>query len=245
MYGSWIILLIILISSFPIIAVYIWFRIAKYQLKLIRFLLALLSGAAAFIPALVLQNFLIIPSLTQGRLALLYEFFVRIALTEEISRLLMISIFYLVSNLIIKRNSVKQEESSAESLTFNTFKKGSAIGLAAGLGFALLESARFTLSSMDTGILLLRVFYAFPLHAACGSRVGAAAVMFRTHPSQAILRIITATAIHGVYNFMLELPFGIPTIAAILIALSAFITAVINIRGVQFDAEEQKETPEE
>lgn len=237
--------MIILISSIPVIAVYLWFHLAKYQFKLVRFLFALLAGAATFIPALILQQFLIIPSLTLGRTALLYEFFVRIAFTEEMCRLLMISIFYLAGNLIIKRNSVKPDEPVSQQLTFNEFKKGSAIGLVAGLGFALLESVRFTVSSLDTGILFLRIFSAFPLHASCGSRVGAAAVMFRSHPKQALLRIITATAIHGVYNFMLELPFGIPSITAILIALSAFITSVLNIRGVQFGITEQKEVPNE
>ena len=244
MSGSWIILVIILISSIPVIAVYIWFRAAKYQFKIVRFLFVLLAGAAAFIPALILQDILTIPSLTQGRLAMLYEFFIRIAFTEEFSRLLMIIIFSLISNFVSKQ-SIDKTEDGHGSVTFNSVKKGTAIGLVAGLGFALIESARFASSSMDTGILLLRIFSAFPLHAACGSRVGAAAVMFRSFPLQALLRVITATAIHGVYNFLLELPPGIPTIAAILIAVSALVTAIISIRGVQFGDVEQKAVFEE
>ncbi|MCL2265390.1 MAG: PrsW family glutamic-type intramembrane protease [Treponema sp.] len=231
MSGSWIILLIILVSSIPVIAVYFWFRIAKYQFSIVWFLFALLAGAAAFIPALILQDILTFSSVTQGRMALLYEFFIRIAFTEEISRLLMLIIFYFVAGFFSKQNVDKTGDGLPEVTTFNSVKKGMATGLIAGLGFALLESARYASSSVDPGILLLRIFFTFPLHAACGSRVGAAAVLFRAFPIQAILRIITATAIHGVYNFLLELPFGISAIAAFLIAVSAFFTAIISIKG--------------
>ena len=223
MQGAWVILTLIFISSIPVIAVYLWFRLAKYQLSLIRFLFALLAGAAALFPALVLQNILIIPDLTQGRAALLYDFFIRIALTEELSRLLLLVIFFLISG------SLKQGEGLYQPLTFNVVKKGTAIGLAAGLGFAILESARYAAQDMNVTLLLLRLFTA-ALHGACGSRIGAAAVLLRTNPLQAILRVLTATAIHGVYNLMVVLP-GIPSIAAILIAVSAFLTAVISIRG--------------
>jgi len=250
MSGIWIILVIIIISALPVIGVYLWFRIAKYQFSLVRFLFVLLAGAAAFIPALILQDILTTTSLTQGRMALLYEFFFRIAFTEEISRLLMLIIFYLISGIFTKpktddelsrdnlsRDSLSHDTISHDALsqqpTFNFVKKGTAIGLVAGLGFALLESARYASSSMDTFLLLsiLRIFSAFPLHAACGSRIGAAVVMFRRYPTQALLRVITATAIHGVYNFLLFMPPGISTAAAILIAISAFIMAILTVRG--------------
>ena len=220
MYGSWVLLVLILVSSLPVIAVYIWFRLAKYQFSLVRFLFALLAGAAAFFPALILQKILPFP-LPVDRAARFYHFFVRIAFTEEISRLLMLFIFF----LIIGRS--KPVGSSGRPLSYNTVKRGTAIGLVAGLGFAILESAVYGAS--DTGVLLLRAVTAAPLHGACGSRVGAAAVMFRTNPVQAVFRVLTAIAIHGVYDLMVVLP-GFPAIAAVLVAISALITAILTIR---------------
>ena len=221
MYGSWVLLILILISSLPVIAVYIWFRIAKYQFSLVRFLFALLAGASAFFPALILQRLLAI-SLPSGRAALFYDFFVRIAFTEEISRLLMLFIFFLITGI------GKPTGRHGQPLSYNTVKKGTAIGLVVGLGFALLESAVYGAS--DTGVLLIRAVTAAPLHGACGSRIGAAAVMFRTNPVQAVFRVLTAVAIHGVYDLMVILP-GFPAIAAVLIAISALISAILTIRG--------------
>jgi RsiW-degrading membrane proteinase PrsW (M82 family) len=221
MYGSWVLLILILISSLPVIAVYIWFRFAKYKFSLVRFLFALLAGAAAFFPALILQGLLSF-SIPSGKAALFYHFFVRIAFTEEISRLLMLFIFFLIDS------RVKPADSSGRPISYNTLKRGTAIGLVAGLGFALLESAAYGAS--DTGVLLIRAVTAAPLHGACGSRVGAAAVMFRTNPIQAAFRILTAIAIHGVYDLMVIQP-GFPAIAAVLIALFALINAILTIKG--------------
>ena len=231
MYGSWVLLILILISSLPVIAVYIWFRIAKYQFSLVRFLFALLAGAAAFFPALILQGLLAI-SIPSGRAALFYHFFVRIAFTEEISRLLMLFIFFLISGL------VKPAEKSGQPISYSVVKRGTAIGLVAGLGFALLETAAY--GAFDTGVLLIRAVTAAPLHGACGSRVGAAAVMFRTNPIQAAFRLLTAIAIHGVYDLMVIQP-GFPAIAAVLIAIFALINAIITIKGGW--ASEESEPP--
>jgi RsiW-degrading membrane proteinase PrsW (M82 family) len=222
MYSLRVLFILILISSIPVIAVYVWFRLAKYQFSLYRFLFALLAGAAAFFPALVLQDTLTFSSFTEGRAALFFHVFVRIALTEELSRLLMLFIFLRVIG------RVSPGENPDQPLSYNTVKRGTAIGLVAGLGFAILENAAYAAS--DTGALFLRVFTAAPLHGACGSRIGAAAVMFRSHKLQAIFRIVTATAIHGVYNLMVGLR-GFPAIAAVLIAVSALITAITTIRG--------------
>ena len=213
----------ILVSSLPIVAVFIWFRAAKYELSLVQFLFALLAGAAAFFPALIMQSVLLISSITQGRMALLYEFFIRIAFTEELSRLLLLFIFFWVSNRI------NPDETAGSHLTFNTIKKATAVGLIAGLGFSILESARYAASDMALSIILLRFFTA-ALHGACGARIGAAAALFRKSPMQALLKIVTATAIHGIYNFMVTIP-GIPSLAAILIAVSAIITSILPLKG--------------
>ena len=236
MYGSWVLLVLIFISSLPVIVVYIWFCIAKYRFSLVWFLFALLAGAATFFPALILQELFSISSFTQGRLALFFEFFVRVALTEELSRLFILFIFFWISGLISKENLVEPGEGLDQQFSFSLVQKGAATGLIAGLGFSILESARFAASSMEFGIILLRFFTA-ALHGACGSRVGVAVVMFRANPVRALLRVITATAIHGVYNFMVIRP-GVPLIIAFLIAISALTTSIFTIRGAS------KETPQ-
>jgi RsiW-degrading membrane proteinase PrsW (M82 family) len=220
MYGSWVLVILILVSSLPVIAVYIWFRIAKYQFSLNRFFFALLAGAAAFFPALILQGLLPV-SLTPGRAALFYDFFVRIAFTEEISRLLMLFIFFLISSKL-------KPPAGPGQLSYNAVKMGTAVGLVVGLGFSILENATYAAS--DIRVLLLRVVTAAAIHGACGSRVGAAAVMFRSNPIQALFRVFIATAIHGVYNIMVTIP-GISSLAAVLLAASAFATAILAIKG--------------
>ena len=222
MSGSWVLLVLIFMSSIPVIAVYIWFRLAKYQFSLNRFLFALLAGAAAFFPALILQELFTLPFSAENRWTMFFHFFVRIAFTEELSRLLMLFIFFWISSRI------KPNEGSALPVSYNTVKKGTATGLVAGLGFAVLESAVYGAS--DASILLLRAITAAPLHGACGSRIGAAAVLFRSNPIQALFRVFSATIIHGVYNFMIAMP-GLSAIAAVLIAISALITAILTIRG--------------
>jgi len=220
MYGSWFVFILILVSSLPMIAVYIWFRLAKYQFSLIRFLFALLAGGAAFFPALILQDLINI-SIPHSRAALFYHGFVRIALTEETSRLLLLLVFFFINGLI------KPAVNTDQPVSYNVVKKATATGLVAGLGFAILETAVYAASNIN--VLLLRIVTA-ALHAACGSRVGAAAAMLRTNPMQAIFRIITATAIHGVYNLMVIRP-GVSSIAAVLIAISALSTAIMTIKG--------------
>ncbi|MDR2941286.1 MAG: PrsW family intramembrane metalloprotease [Treponema sp.] len=221
MVGSLVLLVIILISAIPVIAVYIWYRLAKYQFSLIWFLFALLAGAAAFFPALILQNLLNFPVSSGGRLNLFYQFFIRIASTEEVSRLLMLFVFFYASKRLSKKNT-------EQFPSWDTVRKGAAGGLVAGLGFALLETAAYGASNAN--VLLLRAFTAAPLHAACGSRVGAATVMFRSNPFQSFMRLLTAIAIHGIYNFMAALP-GFPQLMAVLIALSAVASSILTIRS--------------
>jgi len=217
MYGTWVLVIMLIISSLPVIGVYVWFRIVKYNISPVVFLIVLLIGAAAIFPAILLQNLLSLFGPTGGRAAMFYEFFFRIAFTEELSRMLLLFIFSLVSGTL-------------KPLSWSMVKKGTAIGLVAGLGFAILENAIYAAANMDVKMLLLRAVTAAPLHAACGSRVGAAAVMLRSNPVQSIFRLLSAVAIHGIYNLMVTIP-GFPAIMAILIAFSALITAIISIKG--------------
>jgi len=224
MSGALILCGIILISSLPIIAVYIWFHFAKYQFSLYRFLFALLAGAAAFFPALILQALLTF-TFQSARTVIFFQHFIRIALSEELSRLLLLLIFFLISSRI-KHNSGQLSDSPQPS--FGTIKKATATGLVAGLGFALLESAVYAAS--DIRVLPLRIIITAAVHGACGSRIGAAAVLLRTNPFQAIIRILTATAIHGIYNMLIIMP-GFSPVAAILIAVSALFSSIVIIRG--------------
>jgi RsiW-degrading membrane proteinase PrsW (M82 family) len=221
--GFWIMLIILLISSIPVIAVYAWFRLAEYPFSVVRFLLALLAGAASFFPALVLQPLINFTINAGSRIQLFYHVFVRIAFTEELSRLLLLFIFFIISGRIT-------QDGIGQPYTWGAVKKAAATGLIVGLGFAILENAVYSLRDIDFWLLLLRAVTAAPLHAACGARVGMSAIMFKDYPFQAILRLLTATAIHGIYNFMIVVP-GIPSILAILIALTALASSIMVIRG--------------
>jgi len=223
MSGSWFLIVLILISSIPVAAVYIWFRIAKYQISLVQFLFALLAGAAAVFPALILRGLLTFTSLSHGRIAVFYNFFIKIAFTEELSRFIILFIFF----FIVLR--FKPNTDSSQSSAPNIIKQGTAIGLVAGLGFAILESATYTASDMSVTFVLLRILTA-ALHGACSSRVGCAVVMFRKNPIQALLRFFSAVAIHGIYDLMVRIP-GLPSIMAILIAFSTVTTTILSIRG--------------
>ena len=220
----WAVLILILLSSLPVIAVYVWFRLAKYSFSLHRFLFVLLAGATALFPAFFLQAFLNF-TFHDGRAAMFYHHFIRIALSEELSRLLVLSVFFWISARIKQNDSAQLP---ASPLTLNIVKKATATGLVAGLGFALLENAIYAAS--DVTVLPLRIIITAAVHAACGARVGAAAVMLRTRPVQAIMRVLTAAAIHGVYNLMITMP-GFSPITAILIAVSALFSTILTIRG--------------
>jgi len=232
MYSTWVLLGLIFASSIPVIAVYIWFRAAKYQFSLFWFFSALLAGAAAFFPALFFQDLLLGVKISGARAALLFECFIRVALSEEISRLLALLVFFWAADMISKRNSTGGDEIINIRPTFNRVKIGAAAGLVAGIGFSILETARYSASGVEISVIFLRFFTA-AIHGACGSRVGTAAIMLRSSPFHAFLRILAAAAIHGIYNFMVTMP-GILSIAAFIIAVSAVTTAVLSVRGVNF-----------
>ena len=223
---------IIFAAAFPLIAVYFLFRLAKYKYPLSRYLITVLVGSAAFLPALLLQNILAIP-VYYGRVALFYHYFIRIALTEELSRLLMLFIFFWFYKRFKSLSDSNYAIDGKQPPALEVIKIGTAAGLVSGLGFAMFENAVYAASNIN--LLLLRLVTA-ALHAACGSRIGAAAVTFRSNPVKAAARVLSAVAIHGIYNLMVTLP-GISSIVAVLIALSAFTIAMISITGNSQSAE--------
>jgi RsiW-degrading membrane proteinase PrsW (M82 family) len=208
--------IIIFISSIPAIAAFLWFRLARYPFSMPWFSAALLSGAASFFPALLFQY--VFPAGSgifqlSGKWGLFAEIFIRIALTEELSRFLILLILFAVINRVCE-NPVS--------------KTANAAGFVAGLGFAILESSIYGAS--NPGNALLRAFTATPLHGACGSRVGSSVVLLREHPVLGIFRFLSSVVLHGAYNFMLNMPGRFSTIAAVFIAISALVSAIQIIR---------------
>ena len=215
MTGVGVLFILLLISSIPVIAALLWFRFARYPFSLTFFFISLLAGAASFFPALFFQNILASVSglfAAMGKWGLFAEIFIRIAFTEEFSRLLL---------LLIVLFAMRRFSASAAT--------AGAAGLVVGLGFAILESAVYGAANPRNA--LLRVFTAAPLHGACGSRVGTSVAMLRERPVQAVLRFLTAVVIHGIYNFMLIIPGRLPPLTAILISLSALASSVLAIHA--------------
>jgi len=219
MQGAGIFLLIILISSIPAIAVLVWYRVARYPFSPLRFSVSLLAGAASFFIALLLQDIFLKSGilLSTGKWGLFSEIFIRIAFTEELSRFVLLGLLFFAIRRFIEAQDVSPQAMAG------------AAGLAAGLGFAILESAVYGASNPSNA--LLRAFTAAPLHGACGSRVGSSLVLFRERPIQALTRFLSAVIIHGTYNFMLLIPGVLPPIAAVLISLTALASSVVTIRS--------------
>ena len=209
MNGIWILLLLILIAALPVIIVFFWFRKKKSPVSLPWFLVALAAGIVSLLAAALIQNFL--PSFTgsgRGRPWLIfYDFFIRIALVEEASRLVTIIPFF---RLGFRRRNMDRAFCGA-------------LGFAAGLGFATLESAFYGIA--DINVALLRALAAAPLHGACGIRVSLSFFYFNRYPVKAFFLFIFAVLIHGVYNMMILNP-ALPSVLAILIAIIALLSSL-------------------
>jgi hypothetical protein len=131
--GLGVLLFLVFVSAIPVIISYCWFRISGYPFSLTRFLIVLLAGAAAFFPALLLQN--VIPvRFGSGKWALFAEIFIRIAFTEELSRLLILLVLFWLIRRIAAAVSPDAGVSPAGSLSYGEVSRGTAMGLVAGLG---------------------------------------------------------------------------------------------------------------
>ena len=227
MSGIGALIIIILVSSIPAVAVFAWFRFARYAFSLLRFSSALLAGAASFFPALILQNLFAAETgifAVSGKWSLITKTFIRIALAEEISRLLLLIILFCIIRYVRLIQSL-EEPVNGISMPANTL--AAATGLIAGFGFAVIENAVLGISNPEN--ILLRTFTATFLHGSCGYRVGSAIALFRNSPFRAFIRFLSAVAIHGAYNFMLEIPNLLSLIFAILIVFTAFISSILTI----------------
>jgi len=232
MSGIKILLLLLLVSSIPAVATFLWFRLCRYPFTFLRFMFSLLAGAASFFPALFLQNFFagrgVFPAVS-GKWRLFGEIFIRTALTEELGRLIVLfTLFWLIRRFCFGTNSGESVFTNRSESTGAAASMG-AMGLVAGFGFAILESAVYGVS--NPGNTVLRVFTAAPLHGACGSRVGFSLAMFPQNPIRALFKFFTAVIIHGIYNYMLVIPGRLPSVTAVLVALSALASSILTIRN--------------
>jgi len=222
-----VLLVLILISAVPAVAVFLWFRLARYPFSPRMFLVSLFVGATSVFVALFLQNFItgigILPPLTD-RASLFAEIFIRIAFTEELARLLLLVPLFLVFLRF------KPEQVSPGGVSVETMAKAS--GLVAGVGFGLLESAVY--GAADPVNAILRTLITAPVHAACGSRVGSSIVIFRVRPALAVLKFLSAVAIHGIFNLLVVTPARFALWVAIFVAFFALATSVQAIsRGMR------------
>jgi RsiW-degrading membrane proteinase PrsW (M82 family) len=213
----WAFLLLVIIIALPVLAVFLWFRISKFPMRLPWFLISLLGGVLALLGAILIQS--LVPRNSGGSAGVFFfKIFIQIAFTEELSRLLVL--------LLILRLKAFFQGSSLGSA--GVFSLGTATGLLAGLGFALVETASYGAGNLGTA--LFRSFTAAPLHGACGARDGAAAALLRDRPLRALARFFSAVVIHGMYNFMM-IRTGLYSVFAFLAAVTALASAVQEIRA--------------
>ncbi|MCL2069886.1 MAG: PrsW family intramembrane metalloprotease [Treponema sp.] len=214
----WVLLLLIVAAALPAIIAFLWFRAKKIPVTLPWFLASLAAGLISLLIAALIQGFL--PAFGgDGLGTIFFTIFVRIALLEELSRL-----FALVPLLLIIR---RRRSIDAPFVA--------AVGLAAGLGFAMLESAFYGMA--DFRITLLRAFTAAPLHGACGIRVGAALAFFiGKNRVKAVFLLISAVFIHGAYNLAIVSP-ALISVLAILIAIAALFSSLQYIKAEEDDDE--------
>jgi RsiW-degrading membrane proteinase PrsW (M82 family) len=210
--------ILILIAALPVVLLFLWYNFARCPISTGWFLLFLTGGGASMFIALLLQA--LVPRLSgppggsfpEAMGPVIFDLFCRIAATEETARLL---IFLPLFPLARIRGE-------------NAVLRGSAAGLTAGLGFALVESASYGAS--DPGIALLRAVTSAPLHGACGERVGAALAGRENGLFHAMIRFLSAIAIHGTYNLMIR-GSGVMAVMAILAAICALASSILSIRA--------------
>jgi RsiW-degrading membrane proteinase PrsW (M82 family) len=222
MTGVWISILLIVFSALPVMLVFVWFRLRLYPLSLPWFFLSILTGFFSLFIALFLQLLLqtvlpfdesTIPGAGGFWLPLLKNF-IRIPLTEELSRFAAFALlFRFTSRFVSDKNK-------------NTAAFGAASGLLAGLGFALFENISY--NAQDTSLVIIRLLGASPLHAACGGRVGLSVMLFRDNPAAALASLLSAVIIHGMFNGMIINPV-IPVIFPIILAITALASPISKI----------------
>jgi len=188
----WLTVLLVL-SAAPLVAAVSYLARRRPGFGRLRFFLSAIVGFAAVVPAAFVQA--AAPAIRQGPINLLFHAFVVIALTEEGSK-------YLLLRLTRKRWGETENAIPA--------------GVAASLGFAFFETVVY--ASTNPSAILIRAVTAAPLHAACGSWVGRAALASRPCGLQTFFHLAFAVFIHGAYDLTLLVP-GFPIFIPVLIAI--------------------------
>jgi len=219
----WILLLLIIAAALPVIFAFCYFRLKKPQLTLSLFLVSLAAGIISLLIAALLQTLFPYMRGQGGPFPVFYNVFFRIALIEELSRIVILVPFF---------RAVKRRRTIDLPLC-------AAVGLTAGLGFAMLESAFYGLA--DANITLLRAFTAAPLHGACGIRAGAAAFFFSRFPFRALFLFTFAVLIHGAYNMMIVNP-ALPSVLALLIAFTALFSSLSLLKNADKELHTHKKS---
>ncbi len=207
---------LILLAALPTALAYLWLVIRKYQFNIIWFLCSLLAGVLSVLFAYLIQ--LLIPPITIGTIwGLLIKIIVQTTVPEELSRLLAA---FLLMFLAKRWKRLGPMEKNSD---------GAAAGLIMGLGFALFETAAYSISNIQ--ITLLRAVTSSPLHGACGIRTGMAAVSFRNRrTSLGIWNMVLAVLIHTAYNFVILIP-RTPLLFLILIIVVSTISSLMYIKA--------------
>jgi len=216
MNGIWALLLLLLTATLPAIIVFFWLKSRESPVTLPWFLISFLAGIISFIIAAIIQAFFTTYR-TETFFSVIYSIFIRIALVEELSRIIVLFLF-----------------KTASKNRWTSIAFGAAVGLITGLGFAAIENAYYGLANIN--ITLLRLFTAVPLHAACGIRAGTAVCIVPQHPVKASFLFISSVFIHGAYNLMIVNP-AIPSFLAILTALVALFASFPYLSDTDDDSE--------
>jgi hypothetical protein len=191
---------IILLVVLPIAAAWFWQR-RTYGISALFFTACLASGLLSLALAAALQ--IVLPS--AGGIKLL----IKTALTEEGARFVTLSLLFWALRFF------KKEKPANLAVT---------AGMTAGLAFAAVETAAFAGSNPLAGAI--RLASADILHAACGTRVAAAALaMLSGKPFRCLIWVLMAASLHAVYNLTAPRG-GVLTILAVLLAVSSFVSGL-------------------
>ncbi len=211
MRGMGAIAVLIGLAGVPVLIAYFWLYLRRKAFVPLPFLVSL--GAGLLAPGVAALAQYALPVVPGGTLLpLLFRIFIRIALIEEGSKFLV-----LYGVIAIGRRLGE---------TMPAPVRAAAAGLTVGLGFALVETASYAWSG--PGLAVVRALTAAPLHGACGARVGLAAYDLGSAPLRAVLRFLSAVAIHGMYNLFLLLP-GVPFFIPAALAFVALAASVALI----------------
>ena len=194
------------LSAVPLALALPYLARRRPRFGLLRLTSAAAAGFVAVIPAALLQA--AVPNAGHGAADLLFHAFIVIALTEEGSKFLTIKIV---------RQRWGEEENAIPT------------GVAASLGFAFFETIVY--ASVNPSAILIRAVSAAPLHAACGSWVGRAALAPKRRAAFALFHFLFAVFVHGAYDLTLLVP-GFPVFIPVLIALSGL---AVSLRGLHLD----------